>query len=189
MRLQIYFIPTVCWGVVSVLIKKMFAWPRTSVFSMLCERHNFGFGLNFIQVCKETSDLQGRSLGKNIPIFFVLYNKIRRVQYPCLYCFSYFVSYHMRQKKGHKEPNLRQNNDKKGLRNNTVTNQKTFLTGIMKSFQFSTWRFVACIKHSILVQFCPKNEHYPFKELLKVCLLSTMTRSLEIQRCIIRMCL
>ena len=44
-------------------------------------------------------------------------------------------------------------------------------------------------KHSILVQFCPKNKHYPFKELLKVSLLSTMTRSLEKQRCIIRMCL
>ena len=33
-------------------------------------------------------------------------------------------------------------------------------------------------KHSILVQFCPKNEHYPFKELLKVGLLSTKPRYL-----------
>ena len=146
MRLQIHFIPTVCWGVVSVLIKKkMFAWPRTSVFSMLCERNNFGFGLNFTQVCKETSDLQGRSQRKNIPIFFVLYNKIRRVQYPCLYCFSYFVSYYMRQKRVITSPIYVKITTKKSLGINTVTNQKTFLTGIMKSFQFSTWRFVACI--------------------------------------------
>ena len=37
-----------------------------------------------------------------------------------------FVTILYETKKSHKKPNLRQNNDKKGLGNNTVTNQKHF---------------------------------------------------------------
>ena len=175
----------------------MFAWPRTSVFSMLCERNNFGFGLNFTQVCKETSDLQGRSQRKNIPIFFVLYNKIRRVQYPCLHCFSYFVSYYTYEtKKSHKKPIYVKITTKKSRKQHGDESKNIFdwyYYEIFSVFYLKVCSMYQLVerhdKHSILVQFCPKNEHYPFKELLKVSLLSTIPRSLEKQRCIIRMCL
>ena len=117
--------------------KKMFAWPRTSVFSMLCERNNFGFGLNFTQACKETSDLQGRSQRKNLPIFFVLYNKIRRVQYPCLHCFSYFVSYYTYEtkKKSHKKPIY--------VKITTKKSRKTTRWRIQKHFWLVLWNLVS----------------------------------------------
>ena len=85
--------------------KKMFAWPRTSVFSMLCERNNFGFGLNFTKVCKETSDLQGRSQGKTYQ--FSSFCTIKYGEYNTHVYIAFHISFHiihMRQKRVIKSP-------------------------------------------------------------------------------------
>ena len=89
-------------------------------------------------------------------------------------------------KKSHKKPNLRQNNDKKKSREQHGDESKNIFDWYYEIF--SVFYLKVCSmyqlvdrhdKHSILVQFCPKNEHYPFKELLKVSLLSNMIRSLK----------
>ena len=97
MRLQIYFIPTVCWGVVSVLIKKCSRDPEQVFFQCFVRGTISVLGSILHRYVKKLVIYKERARGKTYQFSSSCVIKYGENN-------TYFVSYYMRQKRVIKSP-------------------------------------------------------------------------------------